>query len=239
MQSMGCHSVAEQLMAAGATDEDVKKISYIMAQTVRQLEVGSPEPGLEALKPACDVVVLDAELPSRIPGFQQYGHRKPRSHQEEFVERSHGKETFGEEVQAGGRCLITCSVSGFGFGSSQYLLDLKLSRVGETENPGLVCATAKLFGAKYDAIVQWAQNLSSKSEVELEPLFAQVGERRQMFSRTFRERIQALHVIGQSRHPQHSQPFWIDFPCLSTLNVKVTLHTLNNFATIPLSFSRR
>ena len=36
MQSMECHSVAEQLiMAAGATDEEVKKISQIMAQTVR------------------------------------------------------------------------------------------------------------------------------------------------------------------------------------------------------------
>ena len=71
MQSMGCRSVSEQLMAAGATDEEVKKISQIMAQTVRKLEGGStiPEPGIEALKPACDVVVLDAELPSCIPGF--------------------------------------------------------------------------------------------------------------------------------------------------------------------------
>ena len=53
MQSMGCHSVAEQLMAAGATDEEVKKISQIMAQTVRKLEGGStiPEPGIEVLKP--------------------------------------------------------------------------------------------------------------------------------------------------------------------------------------------
>ena len=50
---------------------EVKKISQIMAQTVRKLEGGSPlpEPGIEALKPACDVVVLDAELPSCIPGF--------------------------------------------------------------------------------------------------------------------------------------------------------------------------
>ena len=53
--------------------------------------------------------------------IQQHGHRRPRSHQEEFVERSQRKETFGEEVQARGRCLITCSVSGVGFGSSQYL----------------------------------------------------------------------------------------------------------------------
>ena len=84
MQNMGCHSVAEQLMAAGATDEEVKKISQIMAQTVRKLEGGNtvPEPRLEMPKPACDVVVLD--------------------HQEEFVERSHRKETFGEEMQARG-----------------------------------------------------------------------------------------------------------------------------------------
>ena len=67
MQNMGCHSVAEQLMAAGATDEEVKKISQIMAQTVRKLEGGStiPEPGIEVPKPACDVIVL----PSCIPGF--------------------------------------------------------------------------------------------------------------------------------------------------------------------------
>ena len=43
MQNVECHSVSEQLMAAGATDGDVKKISQIMAQTVRP-----PEPGLEA-----------------------------------------------------------------------------------------------------------------------------------------------------------------------------------------------
>ena len=45
MQNMGCHSV----VAAGATDEEVKKISQIMAQTVRKLEGGSnsPEPRIE------------------------------------------------------------------------------------------------------------------------------------------------------------------------------------------------
>ena len=71
MQNMGCHSVAEQLMAAGATDEEVKKISQIMAQTVGKLEGGSniPEPGIEMPEPACEVVVLDAELPSCIRGY--------------------------------------------------------------------------------------------------------------------------------------------------------------------------
>ena len=33
------------------------------------MEVTIPEPGIEVPKLACDVVVLDAELPSCIPGF--------------------------------------------------------------------------------------------------------------------------------------------------------------------------
>ena len=73
-------SVAEQLMAAGATDEEVKNISQIMAQTVRKLEGGStlPEPGIEALKLACDMVVLDADFLSCIPGFSSMNTEGPR-----------------------------------------------------------------------------------------------------------------------------------------------------------------
>ena len=41
MQRMECHGVSEQLVAAGAIEEDVKKISQVMAQTVRKLETGS------------------------------------------------------------------------------------------------------------------------------------------------------------------------------------------------------
>ena len=105
MQNMECHSVAEQLMAAGATGEEVKKISQIMAQTVRKLEGGStiPEPGIEELKPACDVVVLDAELHSCIPGFSSM-------------------DIEGQEA------------------------------IKRSLSPGPVCATGKLFGAKYGAI---------------------------------------------------------------------------------------
>ena len=46
------HTFAEQLMAAGATDEEVRKISQIMAQTVRKLEGGSniPETRIEMPK---------------------------------------------------------------------------------------------------------------------------------------------------------------------------------------------
>ena len=85
------------------------------------------------------------------------------------------------------------------------LFYLTLSRVGEAENPGPVWATAKLFGANYDAIGLWAQNLSNKSEVELEPLFAQVGECRQMFSERFgKESKLYTSSVSQDIHSTHS-----------------------------------
>ena len=81
---------------------------------------------------------------------------------------------------------------------------LSLFRVGVAENPGPVCAAAKLFGAKYDAIGQWAQNLSSKSEVELEPLFAQVGECRQLFSERFgKDSKPYTSSVSQDIHSTH------------------------------------
>ena len=82
---------------------------------------------------------------------------------------------------------------------------LTLSRVGEAENPGPVCATAKLFGAKYDAIGHWAQNLSSKSVVELEPLFAQAGACRELFSERFgKDSKPYTSTVRQDIHSTHS-----------------------------------
>ena len=82
---------------------------------------------------------------------------------------------------------------------------LTLSRIGEAENPSPVCATAKLFGAKYDAVGQWAQNFSNGSEVELEPLFAQVGECRQMFSERFgKDSKLYTSSVSQDIHCTHS-----------------------------------
>ena len=59
---------------------------------------------------------------------------------------------------------------------------LSLSRIGEADNPGPAHATAKLFGEQIEAIGQWATNFTSKSDMELTPLLAQVGKCRQMFS---------------------------------------------------------
>ena len=42
---------------------------------------------------------------------------------------------------------------------------LSLSRIVEADNPGPVLATAKLFGDDFEAIGQWATNLTSKSEM--------------------------------------------------------------------------
>ena len=82
---------------------------------------------------------------------------------------------------------------------------LALSRIGEADNPGPAYATAKLFGDKFDAIGQWAANLTSKSEVELAPLFTQVGECRQMFSKRFeKESCPYTSLVGQDIHGTHS-----------------------------------
>ena len=74
-KSMGCHGVSEHLMAAGATEEDVKKISQSMAQTVRTLETGieTPEPGPEAHSLPCEVVGSDEEFSNGmcVPGFSK------------------------------------------------------------------------------------------------------------------------------------------------------------------------
>ena len=75
MQRMGCHGVSEQLTAAGATEEDVKKISQVMSQTVRTLVTGiaTPEPGPEAHSLPCEVVGSDEEFSIGIctPGFSK------------------------------------------------------------------------------------------------------------------------------------------------------------------------
>ena len=180
MQSMGCHGVSEQLVAAGATEADVKKISQVMAQTVRTLETGiaTPKPGPEAHSLPCEAVGSDEEFSNEkcISGFSQNGHRRTRSHQEELVKRHHGKEAIGEEMQAGRRRFVTCSVSGSGPNSLQCPSISRFPELGEADNPGPAHATAKLFGEQSEATGQWATNLTNKSEMELTPLLAQVGK---------------------------------------------------------------
>ena len=59
MQSMGGHSVSEQLMAAGATEEDVKKIRKTMAYTVLQLEAGTTPPNQAKRRTTSRVMLWD------------------------------------------------------------------------------------------------------------------------------------------------------------------------------------
>ena len=123
MESMECHGVSEQLRAAGATEEDVKKFSQVMAQTVRTLEtrIATPEPDPEAHSLPCEVVGSDEEFTNgnMHTWIQQNVHRRTRSHQEELVERHHRKETIGEKMQARRRRFVACSVFRCGSSSSQ------------------------------------------------------------------------------------------------------------------------
>ena len=72
---------------------------------------------------------------------------------------------------------VTCSALWFWTQLVAGPFYLALSRVGEADNPGPVCA--KLHDAQFDAIDQWAANIINQSEVELAPLVAQVGACRQ------------------------------------------------------------
>ena len=83
-----------------------------------------------------------------------------------------------------------------------------------------------LFGAQFDAIGQWAAKLTSKSEVELAPLFAQVGECTKMFSKRFENASYPYtSSIGQE-YPRQSESYASIF--------RVTFHTLSKFAIVSL-----
>ena len=89
-------------MAAGATDEDVKKISQIIAQPVRQLETGNtpPEPGLAHSLPSEVVVSDDGCL----------GSAKMDIECQEAIKRSlSNANTQRKRLQARGRRVVTHS----------------------------------------------------------------------------------------------------------------------------------
>ena len=93
------------------------------------------------------------------------------------------------------------------------VFNLSLSRIGEADNPGLVQAIAKLFGVQFEAIGQWAANLTSKSEMELAPLLAQVGQCRQMVSESFeKESHPYTSSVSQNIQGTHSHTGSLPLP---------------------------
>ena len=74
-------------MAAGATEEDVKQISQVMAQRVRKMETGNaaPEPGPEAHGLPCEVAGSDEEFSS---GVCVLGFSKMDTEGQEAIKRS-------------------------------------------------------------------------------------------------------------------------------------------------------
>ena len=137
-----------------------------------------------------------AKKPSR--GACQTGLQKRGVSRRKCKQEGEGPETYSASVS--------------GLNSSQGLYNLALSRVGEADNPCHACATARLFGAQSDAMGQRAATLTSKSEVELAPHSAQVGECRKMCRERFeKESFLLTTLIGRSGHPRHSQPYGSTF----------------------------
>ena len=180
MQSMGCHSVSEQHMAAGATEEDVNKISQVMAKTVQTLEIGTAtlEPGSEAHSLPCEVVGTDEEFSNGvcITGLAKW--------------------TPKNKKPSRGACQTPSRKRCDWRRNATVPFYLARFRVGEADNPGPAHATAKLFGEQFEAIGHWSTNLTSKSEMELTPLLAQVGECRHIFSET----SVSQNILGTHSH---------------------------------------
>ena len=155
-----------------------------MAQTVRTLETGiaNPEPGPEAHSLPCEVVRSDEELSNGIcvPGFS-----KMDTEGQEAIKRSLSNAIKSVDWRRNAnRKVKVCSLLRLCIWIQFIAVPfyLWLSRI---DNPGPAHTTAKLFVVQFEAIGQWAANLTSKSEMELTPLLTQVGKCRQMFSESF------------------------------------------------------
>ena len=124
-------------MEAGATEEDVQKISQVMAQTVRKLETVGPE----AHSLPCEVVGSDEEEP---------------------VKRHHRKEAIGEKCKQEGE---VCSLLRLWIWTQLIAVPfhLALSRIGEADNPGPAQATAKL--QKLENTDKWSASVLRKNPV--------------------------------------------------------------------------
>ena len=228
MQNMGCHSVAEQLMAAVATDEEVKKISQVMAQTVRKLEGGSniPEPRIEMPKPACEVVVLEADLPSCIPGYSSMDIEG-----QEAIKRSLSNAAT-EKRRLANKCKQEEDVSGFGFVSSHYLCSSRFPELAKRRIQVLFalqrsCLVPNTMHLAYGLRIcptgaKWSWNHFSHKLVNADKCLVNVSEK--IPSSTLHRSVRTSTAL-----------IWIEVHCLFPLNVTKTLHTLNNFVIISLS----
>ena len=137
--------------------------------------------------------------------IQQNGHRRTRSHQEGLVKRHHRKEAMGEEMQTGRRWFVACSVSGYGFKSSQCSSIFRF--------PELVKRITWTCASHSEAV--WRTIRSNwpvghefdqqEREMELTPLLAQVGKCRQMFSESFeKESHPFTSFVSQNIQGTHS-----------------------------------
>ena len=92
-----------------------------------------------------------------------------------------------------------------------------LSRVGEADNQGSVCATAMLYDTHVDEICLWAANFTNEGEGKLLHFFAQVGAYKRMFGERFeKESYPCSSSVSQDMYDthqhacRHSRPVFLE-----------------------------
>ena len=179
-----------------------------MAQTLRTLETGiaTPEPGPKAHSFPCEVVGSDEEFSI---GICISGFCKPRGVcQTPSQKRSDWRRNASRKEKV---CSLLSLWIWIQFIAVPFCLSLP--RIGEADDPGPAHATAKLFGVQFEANGQWAANLTSKSEMDLTPLLAQVGECRQMVSESFeKESYPYTSSVRQNIQGTHSHTDSLPLP---------------------------
>ena len=130
---------------------------------------------------------------------------------------------------------VTYSASGSGLNTSQ---GDSISRFPEMVKRIIQALPAQQRSCLAPSSMQLASGpriLTSKSEVELAPLFAQVGECRQIYSERFFFFKNPILTPNRSvRTSTALTVIWIDSPCHFPSGLKFTLHTLSKFVIISL-----
>ena len=163
-KSMGCHGVSEQLMAAGANERMLRKSARLWHRQCGHWRQGSPPLNL---------------VPRRIASRAKWWART-KSSPMEYAYPDSAKRTPKDKKPPRGACQTpsqkrgdwrrnanrkekVCSLLRLWIWIQIIAVSLYLSRsrIGEADNPGPAHATAKLFGEQFEAIGQWATNLTS------------------------------------------------------------------------------
>ena len=163
---------------------------------------------------------------------------KARSHQEEFVERCHRKQTFGEEVQGKRRMSYNLLCLWYWIRSSQYPFTSRFPELAKRR-------IQVLFALQRSCLAPNTMQLAKGSEFvqqERSGIGTTVRTVGVNAGKCFSERFEKISSPTRHRSVRTSTAptvTWIVIPCLFLLYVMVTFYTLRNFVIVLSLFSRR